>query len=332
MVMPFRAAGRWLREYVRPLVGFWQLLDRINDLQENVDELKSATRMWHEWLMGQHELLMGQHELLMGRIKSAKSASHELLMQIQGHIEAETARRFDVFRAKAATRSDHIEAETARRFDVFRAEAATRSDAALVALSTEVDRLDSYLVYHAAALREDLTAIHADVGALHKSLPTLAGSSACAYSAPGLDALLITDGCDLVVPTEEAGLLTYILRHGLDSLDPGVRTVLRKHLKLGSVAVDAGANIGIHSINMALAIGPEGRLVCFEPLPHLAKALNHTLRLNGFCDRARVQQVALADTTGETTLYRAAHGPMSSLYALPDGMGIEAMVVPIRYA
>jgi FkbM family methyltransferase len=91
--------------------------------------------------------------------------------------------------------------------------------------------------------------------------------------------------------------------------------------------VDAGANIGIHSIIMSLAVGSKGRVVCFEPLPHLANALKRTLHLNGFGDRVSVQQSALSDATGEATFYRAAHGPMSSLYALPDGVEAEPILV-----
>ena len=192
----------------------------------------------------------------------------------------------------------------------------------------EMERLDGYLAYHAATLRASVAAIHGNLDPLRESLQNIAHRPQHSYIAPGVDALLITAGYDLILPTDEAGLLAYIMRHGLTAIEPGVREVLRSHLKPGAVAVDAGANIGIHSISMASAVGPSGCVLCFEPLPHLAKALERTLHLNGFGERARVQQMALSDTSGETTLNRAAHGPMSSLYDLAEGVRTEA--IPVR--
>ena len=98
-------------------------------------------------------------------------------------------------------------------------------------------------------------------------------------------------------------------------------------MRPGAVAVDVGANVGVHALAMAAAVGTEGRVLCFEPLPHLAAALARTLRLNNFVDRAQVEQVALTDVPGETTFHRAAHSPLSSLYALPDATGTTALLV-----
>ena len=141
------------------------------------------------------------------------------------------------------------------------------------------------------------------------------------------NSLLLAANYDLLVPTEEVGLIAYLLRHGPAAIEPGVRSVLRDRLKPGGTAVDVGANIGIHSITMGLAVGKHGRVVCFEPLPHLAKAVKRTLRLNGLGDRALVHQMALAGESGEVTFHRAAHGPMSSLYPPPGGQGAEAIIV-----
>ena len=135
-------------------------------------------------------------------------------------------------------------------------------------------------------------------------------------------------GFELVVPTREEGLLAFLLGHGPEAVEPGVRTVLRDRLRPGRVAVDGGANIGLHALTIAAAIGPVGRLTCFEPLPHLADALERTLRLNGFAGRSRVERAALSDTAGEATLHAAPHSPMSSLFSLPDSMGARPLTVP----
>jgi FkbM family methyltransferase len=224
-------------------------------------------------------------------------------------------------------RLDALDAIAVRLDEILSAQRnLTARDGPLVAtVAAEVDRLDSYLLHHSTTLGERVAAAHADL--VHHS--KILGKRVAAYAMKELDALVLGGDFDLIVPTQETGLLSYILRHGLEVIEPGVRAVLRDRLKPGAVAVDAGANIGIHALTMAAAVGPQGHVRCFEPMPHLAVTLERTLRLNGFGDRTRVEQVALADERGEATLYRAEHGPMSSLYALPDGLGAEPITVRV---
>jgi FkbM family methyltransferase len=82
--------------------------------------------------------------------------------------------------------------------------------------------------------------------------------------------------------------------------------------------VDIGANIGVHALIMAKIVGPSGRVVCFEPVPHIASTLERTLRLNGFGERSQVICSAAANAAGEATLHSAPHSPMSSLSPIPE--------------
>jgi FkbM family methyltransferase len=309
--MPFRAIGRGLRRLVLPLVGFWDLLRRLEELHAEVaasrtlldriearfaaadaklDQLatvrpsldRAAARFETEaeWARVRHELATGRHDAAFGR--------------------------FDDLTQRIAHGFARMEAEQARQRDTWEHGLTSRNGPLATTVAAEIDRLDGYLVHHAATLRGSVEALG------NGQRPALA------YAGQGLDALVMAAEFDLVVPTAEEGLLLYIMRHGVDALEPGVRALLRRRLKPGAVAVDAGANIGIHSLAMAAAVGPEGRVFCFEPLPHLASALERSLRLNGFADRARVERTALADRPGEATFHRAAHSPMSSLFALPS--------------
>ena len=247
----------------------------------------------------------------------------------------------------------------------------TARDGPLVGIVTaEVDRLDGYLLHHAATLRAELAALRDDARALRDDARSLrndvqwlrddagslrndvqwlrddAGSlrddvrslrdpllglarrPERAYAAQGMDALIMAGGFDLVVPTREEGLLAFLLGHGPGAVEPGVSTVLRDRLRPGGVAVDGGANIGLHALTIAAAVGPAGQLTCFEPLPHLADALERTLRLNGFAGHSRVERAALSDAVGEATLHAAPHSPMSSLFSLPDSTGASPLTVP----
>jgi FkbM family methyltransferase len=168
-------------------------------------------------------------------------------------------------------------------------------------VAKEIDRLDGYLLYHFDSLSRQIAELNT-----------------ISYVHPNLYALLIADEFDLLIPTAEAGLLSYVTRHGMEAIEPGVRAVLRTRLNPGDTAVDIGANIGVHALTMAKTVGPGGRVVCLEPLPHIASTLERTLRLNGFGERSRVICSAAADRAGEATLHRAPDSPMSLLDAIPE--------------
>lgn len=80
--------------------------------------------------------------------------------------------------------------------------------------------------------------------------------------------------------------------------EPEAQRLIATHVLPGDVVYDVGGNYGIHTILFARLVGAEGRVVAFEPLPHLAGALRDNVDLNGFsnvvCDER-----ALADYTGE---------------------------------
>jgi FkbM family methyltransferase len=168
-------------------------------------------------------------------------------------------------------------------------------------VAKEIDRLDGYLVYHANGLSGQIDELNRN-----------------SYLHANLDALLVTGEFDLLIPTAEAGLLSYVTRHGVEAIEPGVRAVLQARLHPGGTAVDVGANIGVHALTMAKIVGPSGRVVCFEPLPRLALTLERTLRLNGFGERSQVICSAAANAAGEATLDRAPHTPMRLLYPIPE--------------
>ena len=180
-------------------------------------------------------------------------------------------------------------------------------------VSEEIDRLDGYLVYHADATRQA-------VGG---------GGQPVLFVGPSLDAIVLSPVADVVVPTREEGLLAHLVKHGVEWVEPGVRHVLARELRPGDVVVDAGASVGIHSVAIAMSIGPAGRVLCFEPVLHVAAALERTLHLNGVGDRSRVHPLALWDTTGRGTLFVASHSPLSSLFHPADSAWGEVVDVDL---
>ena len=74
-----------------------------------------------------------------------------------------------------------------------------------------------------------------------------------------------------------------------------------RHARPGSVAIDVGANVGIFTIPLARAVGPDGRVLAFEPAPANVTRLVQNVALNGL-ENVDVHAVAVADRPGEVTL------------------------------
>ena len=226
-------------------------------------------------------------------------------------------------------------------------------------VSQEIDRLDGYLKYHVDRLRSEVPDPNPTLVSLSEKLDILMGEVASSraepaavqtlndkldlllqrqgtanpsrdgvlYSSTDLDALLDLDGFDLVLPSTEVGLLSFIKRHGLARYEPSVRQALRQCLKPGDVAVAVGTNVGLHSLVMATSVGEKGRLIGVEALPHIARTAKKSLHINGFAERTTFVQAALTDQVGETTIYVTGHSPNSSLFGT-DAAGAEAVTVP----
>lgn len=86
--------------------------------------------------------------------------------------------------------------------------------------------------------------------------------------------------------------------------EPELREIFRAVLPEGGVAVDAGANVGWHTLLMARLVGEGGRVLAAEPNPSVRKRLEGNLRLNRF-RHVDIVPYALADTEGGVDF----HGP-----------------------
>lgn len=85
--------------------------------------------------------------------------------------------------------------------------------------------------------------------------------------------------------------------------DRRIRVARELMRRRSGVAVDAGANIGLWTVPLALeAAELGGRVIAVEPVPANARRLVQNLRLNRVADWVDVKQVALSDTSGRTTM------------------------------
>ncbi|MEM6847180.1 MAG: FkbM family methyltransferase [Pseudomonadota bacterium] len=103
---------------------------------------------------------------------------------------------------------------------------------------------------------------------------------------------------------------------------------LADHMRPDELFVDVGANIGLYSAAVLVAV-PRSSAVAFEPLAHLRKRFIQNMALNGISERVRLLPHAVGPR-GRMTLYRNANAGASSLIPTTDALGTEEVdVIPL---
>lgn len=91
--------------------------------------------------------------------------------------------------------------------------------------------------------------------------------------------------------------------------------ILRARMRPGQVSLDIGAHVGVHALQIARWTTPGGRVVAFEPNAGTAVVLRRHLRLNGFTDSVRVEDVALGRAPGTSMFFGEPGSGLSRLSA-----------------
>lgn len=80
-------------------------------------------------------------------------------------------------------------------------------------------------------------------------------------------------------------------------LDPSISYFIKRNIKSGDVVVDVGANLGIVTLQVASIVGPEGKVISFEPNKHIVDALVKSIEYNSF-NNIQIINKALSDQDG----------------------------------
>ena len=103
--------------------------------------------------------------------------------------------------------------------------------------------------------------------------------------------------------------------------------LVREWLRDGGDFVDVGAHVGMYSVAAARALGPQGRVLAFEPNPAARAQLEANVELNR-CDNVVVSRAAVSDAVGETVLHVPAT-PDPSFSSLEGGRFAEGEPVAV---
>lgn len=102
-------------------------------------------------------------------------------------------------------------------------------------------------------------------------------------------------------------------------------------VKPGMTALDIGAHCGYFSVLLSDLVGPEGRVLSFEPNPPMAALLRRTIAVNGFDTRTTVHEIALGGSRSIATLAVPNNEPKNA-HIVPDTGAPGALRVPVRRA
>lgn len=105
----------------------------------------------------------------------------------------------------------------------------------------------------------------------------------------------------------------------LDSWEPWNIEVLKRILSSGDIVIEAGANIGAHSLIMGNLIGPNGRLYAFEPTNYAFEKLDYLIKLNSLGSVITPERTVLSNHSGELPITSMVSEFM--LFSTSDGVG-----------
>ena len=80
--------------------------------------------------------------------------------------------------------------------------------------------------------------------------------------------------------------------------------IMEEKIETGNIVVDIGANIGLHTLNMARIVGNTGQVFAFEPDPSNFEILKKNVKINNY-KNIILEQKAVGDKHGRVTLYQS---------------------------
>jgi FkbM family methyltransferase len=119
-----------------------------------------------------------------------------------------------------------------------------------------------------------------------------------------------------------------LLIYYLGTFEPYCLPFLRGCAGKGGTVVDVGANIGFYTLEGAVAVGSQGRVISIEAAPSHLECLKHNIELNEL-NNVSVIGSAVGDATGHATL-TLPRGDNLGMFTLGEVEGEETHLVEIN--
>src|SRR5208337_1386083 len=103
------------------------------------------------------------------------------------------------------------------------------------------------------------------------------------------------------------------------SFETHVAALYRSILRPGAIALDGGANIGQHTLQMIAAVSPGGLVIAAEPVPELRAQLEASLGQHHVpANAVKVISAGLWDQPGESEFYQVTNQAQHELSGLKN--------------
>lgn len=109
----------------------------------------------------------------------------------------------------------------------------------------------------------------------------------------------------LYVYAHDKSVTPSLLFHGF--FEPGLTKWMLQNIKKGMHVIDIGANIGYHSVLMALLLNGEGKLIAYEADPDNYRLLRHNLSVQNLDLVSETYQKAVYSREDTLTFYKTEH-------------------------
>ena len=115
----------------------------------------------------------------------------------------------------------------------------------------------------------------------------------------------------------------------LGTQEPHVQAAIIHLVKSGMIVYDLGANVGFLTLLFARAVGANGKVIAFEPVPANADRIVLNAKLNGF-DHVIVRCEAISKSDGTARFAVGAFATIGKLETKPPSLTEEIREVPTR--
>jgi FkbM family methyltransferase len=129
----------------------------------------------------------------------------------------------------------------------------------------------------------------------------------------------------IIVAREDFASVVH-LSDGFSGHEAGTLKVMLQFIRPGDTVLDLGAHIGLHTIPLAHAVGPKGKVIAVEPLPRTAECLRRTLICNALYNRCELVVAAAGDQEATSHFFLGGNSMLGSLYPTVD----EQCMVDVR--
>jgi FkbM family methyltransferase len=116
----------------------------------------------------------------------------------------------------------------------------------------------------------------------------------------------------------------------LGTYEPDLAAEIRHLARAGGVVYDLGANVGYTALLLAQAVGAEGRVIAFEPLPSNVGRLKQAVSLNRLESTIEIVEAAAGEADGPGEFRIHASGSMGRLEeGAPEPGGVDKILVDV---